>query len=153
MSTAHRGRAAEGAILNAFLRMNLAVLVPFGDGHPYDLVVHVPPDTFLRVQCKTAWPGDGCLIFRSTTTDHGNGPQSYLGIADTFAVYCPASGGVFLIPVRLVSTKTVSLRLEPARNNQRRRIWMAADYEIGRWSVEMLRGLVSTDSASMVRAG
>jgi PD-(D/E)XK endonuclease len=87
VQTATKGNAAEAAVLNAFVERDFDVLVPFGEGQPYDLVVHPPINTFLRVQCKTARQRDGCLVFNSRTTDHGRGRLTYVGVADIFGVY------------------------------------------------------------------
>jgi hypothetical protein len=138
MLTATKGTATEAAVMNAFVHRDLPVLVPFGDGHPYDLVVHLPTDAFLRVQCKTARPLGACAVFNSRTTDHGRGRLSYLGLADVFGVYFPPRRAVYLVPVHEVPNFIVSLRLKPARNNQRRGIRLARDYEIERWSTERL---------------
>jgi hypothetical protein len=45
MST-QNGNIAEGTILAAMLRRKFEVLVPFGDGHPYDLATHLNGDGF-----------------------------------------------------------------------------------------------------------
>jgi hypothetical protein len=119
------------------------VLVPFGGGQPYDLVVNVSSNTFLRVQCKTAWPNGGCLIFNCLTTDHGRGPLSYVGLADIFGVYFPPSHSVYLVPIDGVADTEGRLRLEPARNNQRRRVRLASDYEIDRWTTDALCEVVA----------
>jgi hypothetical protein len=139
MQTATKGNAAEAAVLNAFVERDLDVLMPFGEGQPYDLVVHLPTNSFLRVQCKTARQRDGCLVFNSRTTDHGRGRLPYVGVADIFGVYFAPSQSVYLVPVLEVSSFVVRLRLEPTRNNQRCGIRLAADYEIDRWTVEALR--------------
>jgi PD-(D/E)XK endonuclease len=70
--------------------------------------------------------------------DHGRGRLSYLGLADVFGVYFPPRRAVYLVPVHEVPNFIVSLRLKPARNNQRRGIRLARDYEIERWSTERL---------------
>ena len=114
------------------------MLVPFGGGHAYDLVVHAIGGTFLRVQCKTAWPDRGCLRFNSRTTDHGRGRQSYVGLADLFGVHFPPNDTVYFVPVQAVAESEGRLRLEPTRNSQRRRVRFAADYEIARWTAESL---------------
>jgi PD-(D/E)XK endonuclease len=82
--SAARGNAAEAAILAAFIKHDYFVLVPFGDGQPYDLVVDVG-GPLLRVQCKRAWGDRGCLAFNTHSTDHGKGRQSYAGRADISA--------------------------------------------------------------------
>jgi hypothetical protein len=136
-----KGNATEGAVLNAFVARGFGMLVPFGDGHPFDLVVSLGDRDFLRVQCKTARLVDGCVGFDSRSTDHGRGPGHYAGLADVFGVHFPLSGVVYLIPVAEVSGLSVQLRLKPALNNQRRRVRMAAEYAIERWTLDSLREL------------
>lgn len=132
-------------VLAALVRRKFNVLVPFGEGQPYDLVVHLDGLTFLRIQCKTAWPLGGCLVFNSRTTDHGRGPQSYLGHADIFGVYFPPRQAVYLVPLDAVAETEGRLRLVPPRNNQRRGIRLATDYEIDRWTAGSLRKIVRPD--------
>ncbi len=132
-------------VLAALVRRKFDVLAPFGEGQPYDLVVHLGGRTFLRIQCKTAWPVGGCLVFNSRTTDHGRGPQSYLGHADIFGVYFPPQQGVYLVPLDAIAESEGRLRLVPPRNNQRRGIRLAAGYEIDRWTVDSLREIVQVE--------
>jgi hypothetical protein len=138
MTTALKGNRTEAEVLRALVERDYAVLMPFGEGHPYDLVVQISGEVFLRVQCKTARVQNGCLRFNSRSTDHGHGPGSYVGLADIFGVYCPQTLSVYLVPVLDVPRFEVFLRLEPARNNQRRRIRLASEYEIDRWTAEAL---------------
>src|ERR671918_1412404 len=138
MGARTRGNPGEAAVLSALVQRGFDVLVPFGDGQPYDLVVHVPMNTFLRVQCKTAWARGGCLVFNSRTTDHGRGPQSYVGLADIFGVYFPPRHSVYLVPINAAGNGEGRLRIEPTRNNQRRRVRPAGDYEVDRWTAEAL---------------
>lgn len=133
-------------VLAALVRRKFNVLVPFGEGQPYDLVVHLDGPAFLRIQCKTAWPVGGCLIFNSRTTDHGRGPQSYAGYADIFGVYFPPRQAVYLVPLDAVAETEGRLRLVPSRNNQRRGIRQAADYEIDRWTLDLLCDIVQAGS-------
>lgn len=128
-------------VLAALVGRGFRVLVPFGEGHPYDLVVDLD-GSFLRVQCKTSRHQRGCLVFNPHTTDHGRGRQSYLGRADIFGVYFPTAESVYLVPIDAVTHFSGRLRLEPARNNQRRKVRFAADFEIDRWTVDSLLDLV-----------
>jgi hypothetical protein len=137
--------------LNALVQRDFHVLLPFGEGHPFDLVVLVA-NTFLRVQCKTAWPSNGCLIFNSHTTDHGRGSRSYAGLADLFGVYFPPGDSVFLVPIDRFTGTEGRLRLEPARNNQKRRVRLAADFLIDRWTPEQLSELVSEPASAELAA-
>jgi hypothetical protein len=142
VTTALKGNTTESKVLAALVERDFAVLLPFGEGHPYDLVVHVASDCFLRIQCKTARIHKGCILFNSRSTDHGNGPGSYVGLADLFGVYCPPAESIYLVPVLQVPRSNVFLRLEPTRNNQRRGIRFAADYEIERWNEDALLSVV-----------
>lgn len=139
MLTVARGNESEAAVLTALIGAGYSVLTPFGDGHPYDLVVGVGQD-FLRVQCKTAWAEGGCLIFNAYSTDHGRGPGSYVGLADLFGVFFPANRTVYLVPVAEFKSQG-RLRLSPTRNNQKRGVRFAADYEISRWTPERFAAL------------
>jgi hypothetical protein len=142
MKTATRGNAAEARVLAEFVRLGFDVLVPFGGGQPYDLGVHIAGSRFLRVQCKTAWLVDhGCLAFNCRSTDHGRGRVPYDGLADLFAVHLPPTDAVYLLPVAAVPGHVGRMRLVPAKNNQRRGVRLAADFEIGRWTEEKLRAL------------
>ena len=141
MSPAKKGMVGEAGVLNAFIQRGFEVLVPFGEGLPYDLVVPAGKE-FVRVQCKTAWASEGCLLFNAYATDHGRGPMAYHGRAELFGVYFPPEASVFLVPVGDV-TQAGRLRLEPTRNNQRRRIRWAADYAIDRWTAADLEALVA----------
>ena len=138
MCSAVKGAAAEAAVLAAFVERGFDVLIPFGAGQPYDLVVDLR-GTFIRVQCKTAWPSAGCMLFNSRTTDHGRGQRSYAGLADIFGVYFPPTRTVYLVPISTVPGRQGRLRLEPAQNNQRRRIRLAAELGIDHWTAEALQ--------------
>jgi hypothetical protein len=140
MLSVARGNLGEAAVLNAFIQNGFQSLQPFGEGHPYDLVVDID-GIFLRVQCKTAWSGPGCLVFNAYATDHGRGQLSYEGRADVFGVYFPVNRHVYVVPVGTLRTEC-RLRLEPTRNNQRRRGRLAVDYEIGRWSASALTEVI-----------
>jgi hypothetical protein len=148
VTTALKGNSTEAAVLQALVERDLAVLLPFGEGHPYDLVVHIEEGTFLRIQCKTARVKKGCVRFNSRSTDHGNGPGSYVGLADIFGVYCPPIEKVYLVPVLEMPRFDVFLRLEPTHNNQRVGVRYAAEYEIDRWTPEALAA-IARDAESL----
>ena len=114
-----------------------ALLVPFGENTRYDLVID-DGKTLARVQCKTARLRNGAIVFPVTSTyGHHRNPatarRTYSGQIDYFAVYCPETTGVYLIPIDDARTRaTAALRVSPTRNGQQRRIRHAADYEIAK---------------------
>jgi hypothetical protein len=140
VETIAKGNAAEAAVLNEFVKRDFSVLVPFGGGSPFDLGVDLGM-AILRVQCKSARRSKGCLIFNSCRTDHGRGRLPYAGLADVFGVYSPDTGLVYLVPVAGTPSFVVSLRVEPARNNQGSGVRHARDYEFDRWTKAELLAL------------
>ena len=88
------------------------------------------------MQCKTARPVKDCVVFNGRSTDHGHGRQSYEGRADIFGAYFPPQDKVYLVPV--LPNFAPRLRLRSARNNQKRGIRLAADYEFDHWDTESL---------------
>jgi len=125
-------------ILAALVAEGYDVAVPWGGGQPYDLLVDLGGPEVLKVQCKTGWRIKGCIAFHTRSTDHGQGRQSFVGQAHIFTVYFPPLGSVYLVPLDAVAEVQGLLRLEPTRNNQRKRVRFAADFEIARWSPERL---------------
>jgi hypothetical protein len=66
--------------------------------------------------------------------------KHYKGQIDYFAVFCPETGGVYLVPINHLRPLTqASLRVEPTRNHQVNGIRWAADYALGRVTIEGLR--------------
>lgn len=138
MKTATKGNEAEAMILAALIERGYDVSVPFGGGQPYDLMVDLGGFSVLKVQCKTGWLDKNCVSFNTRSTDHGQGRRSYVGLAHIFAVYFPPASSVYLVPLGAVGGFRGYMRLEPARNNQQRKVTFAADFEIDRWSVDRL---------------
>jgi hypothetical protein len=138
MKTATKGNEAEAMILALLIERGYDVSVPFGGGQPYDLVIDLGGFDLLKVQCKTGWWDKNCVSFNTRSTDHGQGRRSYVGLAHIFAVYFPPKKSVYLVPLDAVGGFRGYLRLEPARNNQQRKVRFAADFEIDRWSIEQL---------------
>ena len=135
MDTIRRGNANEAAVLHAFVEAGWQMWTPFGEGAPFDLLA-CWEDQFLRIQCKSGRVRQGCLIFNASSTDHGNGPESYVGRADVFGVSAPGLPGIYVVPVGAVSRFEGRLRLEPAANGQRKKIRPAEAYAFERWDPE-----------------
>jgi hypothetical protein len=128
------------AIMFALRLDGYAILVPFGENTRYDLVID-NGTRLRRVQCKTGRLKDGAVHFPTCSTYvHHKNPKvprrDYEGQIDDFAVYCPELGSVYLIPIEDVPTRALGmLRVAPARNGQRKRVRLAAAYEIAKIDV------------------
>ena len=131
MNPKDKGDRSEGMILAALLKAGKTVLTPFGDNQRYDLVTE-EGGTFTRIQCKTGRLREGAILFNTSSRHHhrGKGASSYRGEIELFGVYCPDNDKVYLVPVNDVPLEQGSLRLTPPRNNQKRNIRLAENYEL-----------------------
>lgn len=128
------------AVMMALREVGFAVLIPFGENTRYDLVID--DGTRLgRVQCKTGRLRAGAIRWAacSSYAHHPNprAPQrDYLGQVDYFAIHCPETDGVYLVPIEDVQVRRQgALRVDPPKNGQRKFIREAQKYELGRVSV------------------
>jgi PD-(D/E)XK endonuclease len=125
------------AAMLALREAGFAVLVPFGENTRYDLVID-DGIRLARVQCKTGRLRGGAIRFAvcSCYGHHqrpGESRRDYHGQVDYFAVHCPDTSGVYLVPMDDLPVKVqAALRVDPARNCQSHGIRLASDYEISR---------------------
>lgn len=130
MSTNDVGNLSEAVVLAAYIKAGFPVSVPFGNGCAYDLVVDAGR-RLLKVQVKTGWLCQGCLIFkgrRRVRDSRCNGMRRYKeGEVDFFAVYYPPTASIYVVPFGAIGVDGV-LRLAPTLNGQRKHIRWAADF-------------------------
>lgn len=116
----------------ALLKRGKKVLMPFGDNFRYDLVVE-EDGRFTRIQCKTGRLIRGAIVFAVASSQYHRGGkrQDYRGQIDSFGVFCPENGKVYIISIGdLPLVREAKLRLAPPGNSQVKGIRWAADYEI-----------------------
>src|SRR3954452_7405553 len=125
------------AVILALRRAGYAIFMPFGENTRADLVID-DGENLARVQCKTGRLRQGAVRFRVCSAyAHHPHPKvigrHYLDDVQFFAVHCPETSGVYLVPIgELPLRNQAALRIEAPRNNRRKGIRDAARYEIGR---------------------
>jgi hypothetical protein len=140
----HVGDRSTLAILSAFHELGYGVYMPFGENTRVDLIIERDGE-LARVQCKTGRLRGRAIVFAVCSTyGHHRNPRvasrTYIGQIDYFAVYCPETQGVYLVPIEDVATRSrASLRIALPRNNQREKVRFAFDYEIAWVLIEGLR--------------
>jgi hypothetical protein len=133
MTTDQKGAIAEACIAAAAIKLGIDVYRPVAEGGRCDLIFGIGPE-LLRVQCKWArLVGDvvivRCYTFRRTRDSYRKTTYSANEV-DVIAAYCDDLDRAFLIPIeRVASRPTVQLRIAPTRNNQRRLINWADDFD------------------------
>jgi hypothetical protein len=132
------------AIMLALREVGFDLYVPFGENTRCDLVID-DGGRLIRVQCKTGRLREGAVRF-ATCSSYAHHPnprnrnRSYQGEVDYFAGYCRQTGGVYLVPIEDVPLRRMgALRVDAARNNQRRGIRLAAQYEVARLAANISR--------------
>ena len=125
------GERAQGAIVAEVMKYGYTVLIPFGEGRRYDLVIEKNAQ-FLRLQCKAGRYMNGVVRFNACSSNWFNQTRKRYTKEeiDYFAVYCEHTTKVYLVPVEDVSGLDGSLRVEKTANNQQKGVRWAQDYEI-----------------------
>jgi len=131
------GERSQAYIIAKFLEVGYNVLTPYGDNQRYDLVIEDADGQFWRVQCKTGRSNGENIVFTAVSLYYhtragrtANGSRPYHGQIEYFAVYCPETRGVYLIPVDHTGVSQMTLRLVPTKNKQEKNIRWAKDYEL-----------------------
>lgn len=128
----------------ALQRLGFGLYVPFGENTRCDLILE-HDGQLGRVQCKTGRLRKGAVVFSLCSHyGHHRNPTTvrrpYHGEIDFFAVYCPETNGVYLLPIEdLPGRRQAWLRVDPPRNKQNKRVRPAAQYEIAKVTTEGLR--------------
>jgi hypothetical protein len=131
------GSLTQAKVATALIEAGKIVLLPWMQVARYDLIID-DDGVLSRVQCKTGQLSNGAIYFRPHSlraakkeTGWVRVISDYRGAIDFFGVYCPDNQKVYLIPIKDVTTTGgCYLRLDPPKNNQRKRIRWAKDYEV-----------------------
>lgn len=106
------------------------VLIPLTEHSAFDLVAY-KDGAFKRVQVKYRKVSNGKLnvSFRSSWSDkHGNHTKPIdKNQIDLFCVYCPDLDECYYFDPSKFA-KSLTLRVEPSKNNQQSNVHLAADY-------------------------
>ncbi len=133
MTTDQKGAIAETAIAHAATKLGIDVYRPIAEGGRYDMIFDLG-DRLDRVQCKWACVYDEAVLVRCYSNRRvrtGQVRRLYSPEQiDAFAVYCAELDRCFWLPiVEFPAQSQVYLRLQRARNNQRRGINWADDFD------------------------
>lgn len=130
----HKGNAAELAVAAEAAKLGLSVFAPLTEHARYDLVLEVSGRLF-RVQCKWGACNGQTISVRLASSYHsptrGYVVRKYTAKeVDLIAVYCDHTRRSYLLPIEVVAgLSLMTLRLTPARNNQRAALNLAAEFE------------------------
>ena len=134
MTTDQKGAIAEACIAAEALKLGIDVYRPVAEGGRYDMIFDLD-DRLLRVQCKWATRrGEVLVVMCQSARRSAEGfiRRSYTSAeVDAIAAYNLELDRCFFIPIARVEGRPgIALRLSPCRNNQKRRINWADDFDL-----------------------
>jgi PD-(D/E)XK endonuclease len=133
LTTDQKGAVAESAIAYAAIKLGVGVYKPLSDGGRYDVIFDLGSQ-LVRVQCKSAVHRGSVLAIPCYSARRCRGgfvkrPYAAAEI-DAIAAYSPELDRCFFIPFDEIPGRTcLQLRLDACRNNQRRGINWANDFD------------------------
>jgi PD-(D/E)XK endonuclease len=135
-AVAERG---EAIIIARLLEVGYRIFMPFGDNQRCDLLIEDAAGQFWHWACQYGrLKSDGARIECATASSYFHtragrtayGRKGYRGQVDFFALYCPETRGMYLIPVEQVGTTNAMLRLAPTKHRQRKHVRCAKGYQL-----------------------
>ncbi len=135
LSTDRKGSIAEIMIAGTAVKLGIDVYKPVNDGTRCDLIFDLT-GRLMRIQCKWAALNCDVLIIRccrNRRTKDGLLRRVYAADeVDAFAAYSGDLDRCYFLPSGMcVGRAAIQLRVAPSRNNQRKGINWAEDYEFG----------------------
>jgi hypothetical protein len=133
------GAISQARVMAALVEAGKIVWTPFvHSALRSDLAIEEEDGRFSRVQAKTGHVLHGAVHFPTQSlraarreTEWRRVSRDYQGSIEYFGVYCPDNGKVYLVPIEDVPTKRAAwLRLDPPKNNQKKGIRWAEQYEV-----------------------
>lgn len=142
MDTNRKGNISEARVLQAFVQAGYVVLIPFGNGAPYDIAVDIA-GKLLKVQVKTGLLQKGCVLFplRHFSGHNRQSKKYQRGEIDLFAVYCPENNKIYLAHAE-TEMHQGRFRVEDTKNNQQRNIRWSDEFEFDVFLEKLRKDLV-----------
>lgn len=144
LTTNQKGAIAEAAITKTAVELGVDVYRPAVEGGGYDLIFAVGT-RLVRVQCKWARIYRDAVVVRCYTSRRARSGLVHrvytADEVDAFAAYCAELDSCYFIPFEVVgASPAIHLRVSPARNNQRRGVRRAEEFDFPARLRELIAG-------------
>lgn len=127
MHTKQKGDIGELVAAQEFLRQGWHVAFPYGENMKYDLIVE-KEGIFKRVQVKSVYPRNGVLHVNCRSSNNWSVTSYTSNDIDLLAAVDLQSNKVYFIPSNKINKALFDLRLEPAKNGQKKNINFVGGY-------------------------
>jgi hypothetical protein len=144
LTTNQKGAIAVAAITKCAVELGVDVYRPVVEGGRYDLIFACG-ERLARVQCKWASIYRDAVVVRCYTSRRGRNGLVHRAYTadevDAVAAYCAELDTCYLIPFADVGgSPALHLRVRPTRNNQRRRVRNAMDFDFAARLSDVTKG-------------
>jgi hypothetical protein len=141
MNSKMKGDISEARALFEFLKLGVPVSLPYGDNQRYDMIAEFN-GKLNRIQVKTAnQEENGSIICRcASSTNHTTNKREdvYTNQIDYFVFYNQKRDLIALVPIEETrGAKTIHLRIEPTKNNQKEGIRFFKDFSFKKFIKEV----------------
>ena len=141
MNTKTIGDISEACVIAECLKLGFNVALPFGDKNRYDLILDLP-EGLKKVQIKTAQFKKDHLIIRAYSLSTKNGKlikNSYNGDVDYIIGFCSETNKLYVFkPENFGKNSVIRLRLSASKNNQKKRVNLASNFELTKLSFSLI---------------
>jgi Holliday junction resolvase-like predicted endonuclease len=122
-----KGYIAEMYVAARLIEDGWRVLHPIGENNRYDLVAE-RDEKFVRIQVKYATPKNGALEINCRSSNNWSVLHYTAKEIDVIAVFNPKDKSIYYIPVSKINHSLFKLRVDPAKNKQKRKIHLKEDF-------------------------
>jgi len=128
-STKQIANESELRFASEFVRKGWSVFLPYGEDSPVDLLIY-KNNEFKKVQVKATKPNEGGISCKLRSTNNWQIKKYSKKEVDFFALYDYENKKGYLIPIeKIEGMSEIKIRLSAPKNNQKKRIRLAKDYE------------------------
>jgi len=133
-ATTKLGDIGEGKVIASLLAQGFKVALPISSDSPVDLIALDPEDNWrtirIQVKARSTYKGKTEVSLKNCSSTRRGLKYRFLDkkAIDVIAVYCPEMDTVAYIPVADVEGRTVTLRVDEARNRQEKGARHFRDY-------------------------
>ena len=122
-----KGSIAELIMAAKVMSLGWNIYFPYGENSRCDFVA-AKDGKFIRVQVKSSKPKRGALTVQCRSCNNWSMKSYTSKDIDCMAIYDSINQNAYFMPVSKINKTAVNLRLEPSKNNQRKRIQYAHDF-------------------------
>jgi hypothetical protein len=129
--TKRKGDLGEAMVMAEVLRRGYKVAIPVGEDWRYDLIV-LRDNHLERLQCKYTESDGKTVVVKCRSTNNWRTVKYTSKDFDWLAVYDKTTEQCYFIPASRLGEgrATITLRLEPSRNGQSKKVLWAKDHRV-----------------------